>query len=140
MKLPVGLVVPTGNEGTGSAYSLAMPPMPNGKQEVEELEKLAGEHAGARFRLADLQLHTPKDKRFKPGGPVSTPGERQAFAQAYVQAAADSGLEMIGVTEHNDVSWLADLGAAAKNAGLLFFPGFEVASSDGVHVLGHHRN
>lgn len=47
----------------------------------------------------------------------------------------DSSLGVIAITEHNDVSWVDLLRRPAKRSNLLIFPGFEIASSEGVHVL-----
>jgi hypothetical protein len=88
--------------------------------DVAELEALACGRGGARFRLADLQVHRPGD-----GGLLA--------------AAAARGVEIVGVTEHNDVSGIDELREAAHACGVLLYPGFEVASSEGVHVLCLHE-
>lgn len=113
------------------------PPDPPVLQEVTELTtltELAQEASGARFRLADLQLHTPVDRNFRPGRHVDTPKQRADFAERYVAAALKRNLEVVAITEHNDVSWIDEIRDAAGNK-LLIFPGFEVASAEGVHVL-----
>jgi ABC-type lipoprotein export system ATPase subunit len=91
--------------------------------------------AGARFRLADLQLHTPVDKNFKAGVSIQDAAGRKDFAASYVAAAIEHGVEVMAVTEHNDVSWIDDLRDAASASNVLLFPGFELSSSEGVHVL-----
>jgi len=104
-------------------------------EEQEKLHTLADGRAGAQFRRADLQLHTPVDRNFRAGEPVDSPDERAAFAAAYIERAIERRLGLIAVTEHNDVSWVDELRGAAAGTPLVVFPGFEVASSEGCHVL-----
>jgi hypothetical protein len=65
--------------------------------------------AGARFLKADLQVHTPLDPRFQPRLAGSGRDARAAAARDYLRAAKDRGVELVGVTEHNDVSWIDEL-------------------------------
>ena len=104
-------------------------------EELEKLRTLANQPAGAQFRRADLQLHTPVDRNFRAGAPVDKLDERAAFAATYVRRAIEQRLGLIAVTEHNDVLWIDELRGAAEDTPLVIFPGFEVASSEGCHVL-----
>lgn len=90
---------------------------------------------GARFLKADLQVHTPADPQFDPRPEPSDVNERRALAREYLEKAQERGIELVGVTEHNDVSWIDDLRYAAKGLGLHLLPGFEVESKEGIHVL-----
>jgi hypothetical protein len=96
----------------------------------------AAEHAGARFLKADLQVHTPLDPRFKPRIDSHDKSGRAALATEYLKAAKDRGIDLVGITEHNDVSWIDELRYAAYGLELHLLPGFEVESSEGIHVLG----
>lgn len=98
-----------------------------------ELAALATETAGARFLRADLQVHTPIDRRFKPR-PEPT-AERRALAHKYIDAARQRGIDLVGITEHNDVSWIDELRHAARDLDVFLLPGFEVESKEGIHVL-----
>lgn len=100
-----------------------------------ELFAAAAKTPGARFLKADLQVHTPLDPRFTP--PLSGDGQsaRADLARRYLEAAKDRGIELVGITEHNDVSWIDDLRFAAAGLGLFLLPGFEVESNEGIHVL-----
>lgn len=100
----------------------------------EELQLLA-EPAGARFYRADLQIHTPIDPRFEPKPELASPDARRHCAREYVAAARDRGIELLGVTEHNDVSWINELRQAGQELGVHVLPGFEVESKEGIHVL-----
>jgi hypothetical protein len=112
-----------------------VPPAKAVVDEVKALSAIAVEPAGAVFKLADLQLHTPVDRAFKARAQLDSAARRSAFAKKYVAAAVDRGLGVIAVTEHNDVSWIERIRKAANAADLLMFPAFEIASSEGIHVL-----
>ena len=87
--------------------------------------------------MADLQLHTPVDRNFRLGKGTHLEKEerRQVFAASYIERVLAAGLGVIAITEHNDVTWIDLLREASQGADLLIFPAFEVASSEGVHVL-----
>ncbi len=107
---------------------------------------------GARFYRADLHNHTPRDPAFHCGTlAVDTDEQKQAFARAYVRfARMDRNLDIIGVTEHNDVLWLpyiqtaaAELNAELEQQGkperLIVMPGVELGAMNSgkrpIHVL-----
>jgi PHP family Zn ribbon phosphoesterase len=100
-----------------------------------ELAALLDERPGAVFLRADLQVHTPLDPAFDPGSEPKTQKERADLARCYLSAAQDRGIELIGITEHNDISWIDELRRAATDLGMHLLPGFEVESAEGVHVL-----
>lgn len=58
-----------------------------------------------------------------------------SHAQAIVDKAVELGIEVLAVTDHNSVSAVADFRAAARSHRLHILPGFELSSSEGVHVL-----
>lgn len=95
---------------------------------------------GARFYRVDLHNHTPFDEIFHCGGlSVNSEEEKMAFAEAYTRfLKEEQGIEIVGVTEHNDVSWLTYIQEAAKKIDLTVFPGVELGSKTGkrqVHFL-----
>jgi len=95
---------------------------------------------GARFYRCDLHTHTPADKRFNcEGWPIRTEEEKRAFARELVRYAREvRGLDILGVTEHNDVTWLSYIQEAGEEAGLIVFPGVELGALAGqktIHFL-----
>lgn len=100
-----------------------------------ELAVLATETAGARFLRTDLQVHTPIDPGFKPRPEPTDAAERRALARKYMETAKERGIELVGITEHNDVSWIDELRYAARGLDVFLLPGFEVESKEGIHVL-----
>jgi hypothetical protein len=87
------------------------------------LESLAAERPGAVFWRADLQVHAPIDPTFVPGPEPRGAEERMALAREYLRAAAGRGIELVGITEHNDVSWIPELRRAAGEIGVHLLPG-----------------
>ena len=100
-----------------------------------ELAALLEERPGAVFLRADLQVHTPLDSAFTPGPEPKQPNKRIDLARRYLSAAQARGIKLVGITEHNDVSWIDELRRAAGELGMHLLPGFEVESAEGVHVL-----
>lgn len=61
--------------------------------------------------------------------------DASAHAKAIVERAAQIGVKVLAVTDHNDVSGVPEFRSAAAEYGIHIFPGFELSSSEGVHVL-----
>jgi hypothetical protein len=81
----------------------------------------------ARFWAVDLHVHTPASGDAK--------DEDFGTAADVVQKALDARLDAIAVTDHNTVAWCAEMARAAKGAGLVVLPGFELSTPQG-HLLG----
>lgn len=89
--------------------------------------------AGAVFHRCALQVnphHYAGTFRGKSAG-----GDANAHAEAIVQKAAEIGVSVLAVTDHNDVRGVPAFRRAAADRGIHVFPGFELSSSEGVHVL-----
>jgi PHP domain-containing protein/putative AbiEii toxin of type IV toxin-antitoxin system len=88
---------------------------------------------GARFYKCALQVN-PQDygATFR-GQP--TAGDGVAHARAIVEKAAELGITVLAITHHNKVSSIPEFRTAAHGRGIHIFPGFELSSSEGVHVL-----
>jgi len=89
--------------------------------------------AGAVFHRCALQVnphHYGATFRGQPEG-----GDADDHARAIVAKAAEIGVEVLAITDHNDVSGVSHFRSAAEAHGIHVFPGFELSSSEGVHVL-----
>ena len=100
-----------------------------------EIMSLLKERPGATFLKADLQVHTPVDPAFPVKPEPRDASERMDLARRYLSAARERGIDVVGITEHNDVSWIDELRRAAGEIGMYLLPGFEVESKEGIHVL-----
>ena len=62
-------------------------------------------------------------------------GDATAHARSIVDKAVELGISVLAITDHNDVNGVPAFRAAAEGRGVHVFPGFELSSSEGVHVL-----
>lgn len=88
--------------------------------------------AGAVFRRCALQVNSHHYAPTFRGQP--TDGDAQSHAEAIVAKALDAGVSVLAITDHNDVSGVEAFRAAADRD-IAIFPGFELTSSEGIHVL-----
>jgi len=82
---------------------------------------------GTRFRKADLHIHTPASKCY-------TANEKGVTAAEIIEEAANKGLEVIAVTDHNNIASLEDIIKEARKKGIVVFPGIELTAQE-AHVL-----
>ena len=88
---------------------------------------------GAHFHRCALQVnpHGYLAKfRGAPGG-----GDPAQHARDMVDKAVELGITVLAITDHNCVDDVRFFRAAAEGKSVHVFPGFEIASSEGVHVL-----
>lgn len=88
---------------------------------------------GARFYRCALQVN-PHHYASTFRGATSA-GDPSAYAKAVVEKAIELGISVLAITDHNDVSGVPPFRAAAEGRDIHVFPGFELSSSEGVHVL-----
>ena len=91
------------------------------------------ESTGAIFHRCALQVNPGHYLATFRGGDVE--GDAKSYADAIVQKACDAGVSVLAITDHNNVNGVSAFRAAALNCGITVFPGFELSSSEGVHVL-----
>lgn len=88
---------------------------------------------GAEFRRCALQVnphHYANTYRGQAKGATAA-----EHARGIVEKALELDIEVLAITDHNHVGGIAEFRAAAEGNPLHVFPGFELASSEGVHVL-----
>lgn len=95
---------------------------------------------GANFYWADLHIHTPSWCHFKLPSGVNKEDEswKKAYAKKYIEKAQEKKITILGITEHNDVSWIDYIRDAALVTEIIVFPGFEITTqsgADGIHIL-----
>lgn len=93
--------------------------------------------SGAHFHRCDFQVHTPRDPQWH-GPRPTTADERRAFAERFVAACREKGLQAVAITDHHDLALFPAIKQAAQNekdaAGdplpeeerLVVFPGMEL--------------
>lgn len=99
----------------------------------DPIDKARALPAGAVFRRCALQVnphHYGGTFRGQPSG-----GDAREHAQAIVDKAVEIGVSVLAIADHNNVSDVPAFRDAAGERGIHVFPGFELSSSEGVHVL-----
>jgi energy-coupling factor transporter ATP-binding protein EcfA2 len=82
------------------------------------------ESVGATFVRADLHVHTYQD----------TASEPSSGLDSYLDAAIESGIDVLAITDHNSVQSVRGAMKAAKGKNLVVIPGIEISTHDG-HLL-----
>ncbi len=98
--------------------------------DVEEYPK---RYWGARFFKCAPQVN-PHDYAARFRG-QDHGADEDAYIQAMIAKAAELSIEVLAITHHNHVGSIDKFRLAAKGTGITIMPGFEIGSSDGVHVL-----
>lgn len=58
-----------------------------------------------------------------------------AYNLAVAQRCLANGIEVVGIADHGSVDGVDDLRSALENEGIVVFPGFEIASTEKVHMV-----
>lgn len=90
-------------------------------------------YRGARFFKCALQVN-PHDYAGRFRGREHGADEN-AYIHAMIAKAAELSIEVLAITHHNHVGAIDKFRQAAEGTGITIMPGFEIGSSDGVHVL-----
>lgn len=106
---------------------------------------MSNNYQGMRWLKCDLQMQTPADKKHWQGEPLIE-GKEQEAADSYAEACYETGLDVVGITEHNFLNrdFLPYLKIAFNNIHtkygrkIILYPGFEFEAMGvgrGVHTL-----
>ena len=88
---------------------------------------------GATFRRCALQVNPfGYGAQFR-GQTNGTDAE--LHAKAIVEKAVEIGISVLAITNHNNASGVIPFQEAAAGTGITIFPGFELYSSEGIHIL-----
>jgi predicted ATPase len=88
---------------------------------------------GARFYKCALQVNPyAYGVRHGKAKPAMTEAE---YNGAIVEALRKAKIEVIAVADHHAIKSAASLAIAAREAGIVVFPGFEAGTKDGIHVV-----
>ena len=88
---------------------------------------------GARFYRCALQVNPHHYAQTYRG--QTTQGDTLSYAQKIVDKAVELGIEVLAITDHNNVDGVATFRSVSQNRPVHIFPGFELSSSEGVHLL-----
>ncbi|MFZ5518679.1 MAG: TrlF family AAA-like ATPase [Candidatus Zhuqueibacterota bacterium] len=102
---------------------------------MDEILKLRN---GANFYKTDLHLHSPADAQFKAGEPLISEERKKVFARKFLDKVLEENIGIIAITDHNTASWFSifqKLNLEGKYQQLIIFPGLEIATKEGIHLL-----
>ena len=88
---------------------------------------------GARFYRCALQVNPHHYAQTYRGHAAR--GDALSHAREIVDKAVASGIEVLAITDHNNVDGIAAFRSASLDRAVHIFPGFELSSSEGVHLL-----
>ncbi len=88
---------------------------------------------GAEFHLCALQVNPHHYNETFRGKEAA--GDAESHAKAIVAKAVEIGVSVLAITDHNNVSGVEAFRNAADGYGITIFPGFELSSSEGIHIL-----
>ena len=89
--------------------------------------------AGAVFHRCALQVNPHHYSGTFRGQEVE--GDPRAYAETIVAKATEVGVSVLAITDHNSASGVPAFRDAAEGTGITIFPGFELSSSEGIHML-----
>ncbi len=107
-----------------------------GRMQVNQgdlIEKARSQPNGAEFHRCALQVNSCHYAGDFQGQPLAV--SNAAYAQALIDNAEALGISVLAVTDHNHVGQVDAIRDVANRRAIHVFPGFELVSSEGVHVL-----
>jgi predicted ATPase len=99
----------------------------------ESIEKVLNLPSGAKYFRCSLQVNPFNylgDNRKEDHGL-----DEEDYNSQLINKCQEIGIKVIAITDHNQVSGINAIRKMAEPSGITVFPGFEVASSEGVHLL-----
>lgn len=97
---------------------------------IEKAQKLPN---GARFYRCALQVNPHHYAETFRGQP--NPGSEEQYVEEILSKCKEVGIEVIAITDHNSVRAIDQFRKSGRDSGVFVFPGFELTSSENVHVL-----
>lgn len=89
---------------------------------------------GANFFRCALQVnphHYVNTYRGKKGASLDNAG----YIKAILENARELKIQILAITDHNHVGSVKEFEDSAKEFGIAVFPGFEISSQEGIHIL-----
>ena len=97
------------------------------------IEEIIQQPNGAHFYKCALQVNSAHYKK-KYRGQNHGMNEEE-YAKEIIRKCKELDIKAIGITDHNNVDSIDLFKNLAKDTGVFVFPGFEIGSNEGVHIL-----
>ncbi|MDZ7403406.1 MAG: phosphoesterase [candidate division KSB1 bacterium] len=104
----------------------------------EHIKRAISRHNGANYYRCALQVNTPFQDSFKGFDSRHrrhSPAYQREFALALAKACKKAGINVIGLCDHNSVEYVETVRRELEQENITVFPGFEIASTEGLHLL-----
>ena len=108
----------------------------------EHIKQATFRHNGANYYRCALQVNTPFqdsfkgfDSRHRRGTAAYQRDYALALAKACKKGGIKGGINVIGLCDHNSVAYIETIRHELGQENITVFPGFEVASTEGIHIL-----
>ncbi len=104
----------------------------------EIITQAASRPDGARYYRCALQVNTPFQDSFKGFDSRhrrGTAAYQRDYALALAKGCKKLGIDAIGLCDHNSLDYAETVRDQLGQEGIIVFPGFEVASTEGIHIL-----
>ena len=88
---------------------------------------------GAEFIKCALQVNSFHYRGQFRGQPHT--GDPKHYAQQIINKAIELDIQVLAITDHNSIQGVDDFREAAQGTDIHIFPGFELSSNEGIHVL-----
>ena len=89
--------------------------------------------AGAQFYKCAFQVNPHSYAQKYRGKPAGL--DEAGYARALIDKVVALDIDVLAVTDHNSVSGVDAIRAVARGRDILLFPGFELTTTEGIHVL-----
>ena len=90
-------------------------------------------NAGAQFYKCAFQVNPHSYAQKYRGKPAGL--DEAGYARALIDKVVALDIDVLAVTDHNSVSGVDAIRAVARERDILLFPGFELTTTEGIHVL-----
>jgi hypothetical protein len=101
--------------------------------ETDPIQTAFGLPNGARFYKCALQVNPHHYEASYRGQPSDL--DEETYVRELISKAAENEITILAVTDHNHIASVPLIQAEAAKFNIQVLPGFEISSSEGVHVL-----
>jgi len=104
----------------------------------EHVQSAISRRNGANYYRCALQVNTPLQdsfKGFESRHRRSSAAYQRDYALALAKACKKAGVDVVGLCDHNSVAYLETVRHELGQENIIVFPGFEIASTEGIHLL-----
>ena len=101
--------------------------------ESEIIKNSLKKSSGAHFYRCSLQVnphHYAETYRHTPHGL-----DEEAYIREIIKKSVEMSIQILAITDHNHVGSIDKFREVGRQEGIIIFPGFELESNEGVHIL-----